>query len=409
MAGSASTVQRRTSAETTGVILDAALHSVAQEGVDRSTLPVVAKRAGTSIGPLYSRFDNTDDLLAALWTTELRGHLHTLFGHVGSWLRGDDATSGAWLERELTRPSPRSQALLETMATVRRYPYSGDAVVADATAAHRAFMAAVDPIPEATAGYALAAVCGALLLHPLLAPKARTEPADLLRIVRLLVAERAVADVETDLVVTLTSPRITGGGEVPDLFLNAALEVIGRGGFEHASSTRIARAAGLSASRVYAFFESKDALAAQALSAIVDQVVGVNALAFVGVDEATYRRMVLAAGRALCDPAAIPVRRLRMECVLAARHHPAIHADTRRAFDRAERTVAETFRRAAPSGSDAALHSSRGLWHLVRNFGFGIPPIHEATGALRADLDLAPLATALPDVYRIVVLEPLGL
>jgi len=409
MTGQAPPKIRRTSAETTELLLDAALQGVAEDGVDRSTLPVVAKRAGTSIGPLYSRFDNTDDLLAALWTAELRDHLLALFEHVAAWLVSGDAAAGTWLEREVTQPSTHSQALLETLAAVRRYPYSGDTVVRDATTAHRAFMEAVRPIPEVTAGYALAAVCGALFLHPLLSSEARTDTTDFLRIIRVLVTERPIADVTTDLVVTLPMPVVTGGDEVPDLFLNAALEVIGRGGYEHASSTRIARAAGLSASRVYAFFESKDQLAAQALHTIVDQVVGANALAFVGVDESTYRQMVLAAGRALCDPAATPVRRLRMECVLAARHHPEIHADTRRAFDRAERMVAETFRRVAPDGSDDALHSVRSLWHLVRNFGFGILPVHEASGALRPDLDLVPLAAALPEVYRVCVLDPLGL
>lgn len=409
MAARAPTEHRRTSAETTAVLLDAALHSVAEEGVDRSTLPHVAKRAGTSIGPLYSRFDNTDDLVAALWTTELRDHLQELFSRVAAWLVDADADAEAWLEREISRPSARSEALLEVIATVRRYPYSGDIVVADATAAHREFMAAALPIPEVTAGYALGAVCGAMFLHPLLAPKARSAPADLLRVVRDLTEARPAVDSTTDLVFTMPVPTIAGGDEVADIFMNAALEVIGRGGYEHASSTRIARAAGLSASRVYAHFESKDQLAARALSTIVDQVVGANALAFVGVDEATYRQMVVASGRALCDPTAIPVRRLRLECALAARHHPGIHADTRRAFDRAERSVTETFRAASPSGSDDALHAARTLWHLVRNFGFGILPLHEATGALRPDLDLAPLATALPVIYRTYVLDPLGL
>lgn len=250
MAGQPPTASRRSSAETTELLLDAALHSVAAEGSDRSTLPVVAKRAGTSIGPLYSRFDNTDDLLAALWTAGLRDHLHTSFTNVAAWLTVGDEDARSWLDREITRPSTRSQALIETLATVRRYPYSGDTVVADASAAHRAFVQAVRPIPEVTAGYALAAVFGAMFLHPLLAPKARTDAAELLRIVRLLVAERPRADVVTDLVVTVPVPTVTGSGEVPDLFLNAALEVIGRGGYEHASSTRIARAAGLSASRV---------------------------------------------------------------------------------------------------------------------------------------------------------------
>jgi len=167
--------------------------------------------------------------------------------------------------------------------------------------------------------------------------------------------------------------------------------VIARGGFEHASSNRIARAAGLSVSRVYRHFDSKHDLAAQALTATIDRIVGDNALAFVGVDRATYEQMVLAAGRALCDPAAVPVRRLRLECVLAARHHPEIHAEVRRAFDRAERTVTDRFRTLAPTGSDDALDSARSVWHLVRNFGFGVLALDEAAHVLTPALDVPPV------------------
>jgi AcrR family transcriptional regulator len=70
--------QRRTGSETTAVVLDAALATFAEDGVDRATLPRVAERAGTSIGPLYTRFDGTDDLVGALWGPQLRPTLERL-------------------------------------------------------------------------------------------------------------------------------------------------------------------------------------------------------------------------------------------------------------------------------------------------------------------------------------------
>lgn len=127
-----------------------------------------------------------------------------------------------------------------------------------------------------------------------------------------------------------------------------------------------------------------------------------------GVDRAIYEQMVLAAGLALCDPAAVPVRRLRLECVLAARHHPEIHAEVRRAFDRAERTVTDRFRTLAPTGSDDALDSARSVWHPARNFGFGVLALDEAAHVLDPALDVTPLAVALPRVYEEHVAGPLA-
>ncbi len=400
--------RRRSGADTTARIHTAALAAFAEEGVDRATLPRVAERTGTSIGPLYSRFDGTDDLLGAVWATDLRPALDRLLGLVAAWTTTGDPGAGAALQRDLARPPVAVQALLEAFAAVRRYPYSGEAITADATAAYRAYLDAVAPVPPVVAGYVLASLFGHVLLRPLLSPRARSDPARLLAVARDLARHAEPRPVHTDLEFTLPMPVISGAGEVPDVFLNAALEVIARGGFEHASSNRIARAAGLSVSRVYRHFESKHDLAAQALTATIDQIVGGNAIAFVGVDRATYEQMVLANGRALCHPAAAPVRRLRLECVLAARHHPEIHASVRRAFDRAEQAVADRFRDLAPRSSDDAQVSARTVWHLVRNFGFGVLPLDEATGVLDPGLDITPLAVALPRVYRDHVLGPLG-
>jgi len=405
---SAGPTPRRRGAETTEQILSAAVAEIAAEGVDRASLPRIAGRAGLSVGPLYSRFDDTDDLVAALWADRLRDRFDEFLRDAATWITSGDGDAGQRLHSELAGPSPTTVATLEVLATVRRYPYSADAVVADATRSFREFVAAVDPVPQATAGYALAAIVGEVLLHDLLPPSARAEPRALLDVARALTRPTDVEPVTPTLTTIIPMPTITSGGDVPNIFMNAALEVIARGGFEHASANRISRAAGLSASRVYEHFGSMHELAAEALTGIIDFLVGAKALAFVGVDRATYRQMVIAGGRALVDPESVPARRLRLECALAARHHPDIGATAREAFDRAERTVADSFRTLAPGGSDAALRNAQALWHLVRDFGFGVLPLHEAADALAPDVDLAPLASALPQVYEDFVLAPLG-
>lgn len=391
------------------LIHEAAVRTIAEVGVDGAALPKVAEHAGLSIGPLYSRFDNTDDLLSAVWTADLRDHFAALLDQVALLIAGAPSESLKLLELELSHPTTMTSATLEALATTRRYPYAGDHIRSDAKAMYAEYLEQVAPVPPVLAGYALSSVLGAMFLHPVLAPEARTRPSDLLGIIRSLTERRAVEPVSTELTITMPMPVIASGSAVPDAFLNASLEVIARGGFEHASASRIARAAGLPASRVYSFFASKHDLAARALGSIIDRIVGAQALVFIGLDRATYRQMVVASGRALCESGSLPVRRLRLECLLAARHHLDISETAREEFARAETSVSDLVHRFAPTVAPDGLRSAQCMWHLVRNFGFGVIVLDEAVPVLSADLDLAPLAVAMPQIYQDFIAGPIGI
>jgi AcrR family transcriptional regulator len=400
---------RRSGRDTASLIHRAAVLTIAELGVDGAALPRVAERAGLSIGPLYSRFDNTDDLLSAVWSTELRDHFSTLTDAVSRWINGAPTDPNGLLITEMSEPSATTAATLEALAAARRYPYAGDQIRSDAAAAYASFLGSVAPVPPVLAGYSLASILGSMLLHPVLAPTARTRTADLLDIIRSLTEPRPVEDVQTDLTFPMPMPVISSGATIPDTFLNATLDVIARGGFEHASTSRIARAAGLPASRVYAHFESKHQLAAQALGSIIDRIVGAAALAFVGADRGTYQQMVIASGRGLCDPGSLAVRRLRLECLLAARHHHDIEETARDGFDRAEHAVVDLVHRFAPTGGHEMVHSAQTMWHLVRNFGFGVIVLDEAASVLGPDLDLLPLAMSMPQLYHEYIAGPVGI
>ncbi|HET9730149.1 MAG TPA: TetR family transcriptional regulator, partial [Acidimicrobiia bacterium] len=50
-------------------ILDAALHEVDAVGVDALAMTAVARRAGLTTGAVYSRYESSGEVAAALWTT----------------------------------------------------------------------------------------------------------------------------------------------------------------------------------------------------------------------------------------------------------------------------------------------------------------------------------------------------
>src|ERR1700690_102864 len=57
------------------VILDAGSDEIVAVGVDRLTMSAVARRAGLTTGALYSRYENSGELAAAIWTARVRdGH-----------------------------------------------------------------------------------------------------------------------------------------------------------------------------------------------------------------------------------------------------------------------------------------------------------------------------------------------
>lgn len=383
-------------------ILDAGIAVLAEQGVDACSLPRVAERAGLTTGPLYSRFDGHDDLLAALWEARLATVLDRFLDACGGWLAGTATEADPGFVAALDRPTEADRALVELLAGIRRYPYAAEQVRADASTAYTRYLAATAPIAPVLAGYAAATGLGRILLAPLLDRSSRGTAVEVLTILRDLAHTDGPEPVDPGYTVTHALPVVEAGDPVTDGFLNAALRVIARGGYDRASASRIAREAGLSVSRAYAVFTSKQELAARALSAILEEIANRQAR-FVGVDRESYQGLVLASGRALCDPASLPVRRLQLECVLAGRHHEELRTPLRGAFDGARRELEHRVREAAtaPRTPDtSAVEGANAMWHVLRDFGFGVLVLEEAVGVLSDPPPFGPLAVGLPQIYE---------
>src|SRR3954468_14366097 len=59
--------KQQRSLETLNRLLDAAERVLEEEGLDAATVPVIAKRAGVSVGVVYRRFPNKDALIRGVY------------------------------------------------------------------------------------------------------------------------------------------------------------------------------------------------------------------------------------------------------------------------------------------------------------------------------------------------------
>lgn len=389
---------RRSGATTTESLLSAALEVIAESGLDAASLPAIAKRANVSTGPLYNRFDGTDDVVLAIWPSTIAPVLRTVADQLAAWLITDDGEPPTALCDTLRHPEPEAEALVETMSAVRRFPYAADVIRDDCAALVHHYTLRTASLPPALSLYALAAVLGEVLIARVTPARRRSSPQLFLHTVRDLTRARAPLIAHADGFEPLQMPVITSESATTDDFLNAALVVIARGGFDRASAHRIARQAGHSVSHSYAHFSSKHKLTAAALGEIIDQVVGPRVLAFIGIDEAAAQRLVLMASQALCDDATRQVRRLRLECVLAARHYDDLRQTFADALDRADATVS-TRLSAELDATPTQVQRLTCQWHIIRAFTFGALALDEAAGILTPDLDPAPLAAAMPRLF----------
>src|SRR5262245_20456118 len=87
-------------------ILEAALREVDGVGVDGLAMTAVARRAGLTTGALYSRYESTGEVAAALWTTVVsEQHFALLDGAVESLVNDNRSIPLDAVADELSTPS----------------------------------------------------------------------------------------------------------------------------------------------------------------------------------------------------------------------------------------------------------------------------------------------------------------
>ena len=306
-------------------LLEAALDEIAAVGIDRLGMSGVARRAGLTTGALYGRYENVHELAAAVWTARVSdAQFAFVDGAIRAFVDHDPGVSIDDIMRELAAPSRETIAALELMSMSRRIDELEEVVRPDLDVWMKDWSAAPrsrGPRRRAHVMFTLGSLWG-VLLHAIPGARSIDWTPTFARLARSFDQEFAAP---TDRLVAerMRAVRAEIGDRAQNDLIDSVAAIAARVGFERATASRIARRAGLTSGAIYARYDTKDELLAQAVEVLLAQRFADDLLAnqhlFTATDVGSATAEVIAGylSRPRRD-----WRSFRIEAQLASRHRP---------------------------------------------------------------------------------------
>ena len=302
-------------------LLDAMVAETVQHGLDNLQSARVAKTAGLTTGALYSRYENADEMLVALWQERVRtpflAHLREVVQYVQGHLPADHP-----ITRAVERPGPLLQLGAEFLVIAQRNDTVSEVVTPAvvATLDDLGLNGSCDPLAGAVV--MVGACAGLGTVYRSFITPANSGWASSLRSLRAAAARATVVS-HTHHTADVPPEPINTGNPVRDELLTSAKRVVARVGFRAATVTRIARRAGFSTSAIYQLWPDKETMLDEAIHEVSVMDYGQNSraksLAFTssrgdfGFTDSWYFGM-MPSRKARLD--------FRMECIIASRYRP---------------------------------------------------------------------------------------
>ncbi|TRZ74351.1 MAG: TetR/AcrR family transcriptional regulator [Actinobacteria bacterium] len=321
---------KRTTANT-AAILKALTQEATAVGLDGIAASSIARRAGLTTGAIYSRFENNDEMLIALWEVNIRERFSQHIAETIEYIIGQDEGG---ISPELISRIERPPAVLglgaEFLVVAQRNEVVGEVVVPQFSKWLRDAGLNKNATPIECAGAALGAsiAIGSILRSFITSSNPNMGP-----VLRGLRNAYKGARPTTSSLSVISLPQIAAntGNEVRDALINATSEVMSRTGFTNATISRIARKSGITSGSIYNVYVDKEELMNDAVSNLLKSTQTQNLTAKqdassehhpnFGLTESfqfgllTERRTWL---------------RFRQECTIATRHHRTTHREMRK-------------------------------------------------------------------------------
>lgn len=366
--------RRRSDAERNDQLLwDAGLLLLCERGPDRISALELARSAGLTTGAVYSRYENTAEVLVGLWQHRIAGPLHEflttaveVLTAAPGWERGDEEVIADLI---FDHSSPLRAGVSMLIATPR-IPELAEYVIPEIQGWLREFGVSDDVHDLASLPIlnAISAALGTLYF----ASASMYSLKDLRRNVLAVqyanqmtgfeqTARRGFADLPP---ITVQPPfdfTVTSDNPIRDALVNAAAQVIARAGTEHATTQRISRAAKVPPSALFSEYHNRQALFHDVAIRLLEQIYSESRYnAIYGIESgseptqpvasnydddrlAMYRHSLVTTAAnntvSLLSDVGKTHRRLRLEFQLAAIHHDDIRAVLQQ-ID--QRTIAES-------------------------------------------------------------------
>jgi AcrR family transcriptional regulator len=305
-------------------LLEAALDEIAAVGVDGLGMSGVARRAGLTTGALYGRYENVNELAAAVWTARVRDeHFRFLDTAVRCLVDADSTAALADVVRELSSPSRTTLAAIELLATAHRVDELEEVVTPDISAWLTGWGAAPRARQRrrrAQVVFTIGSLWG-VLLHAI--PRDRpVEWEPVFARVGRSYAQSYDAPTSRFTAERAGPVRAKVGDASHRALVDSVLAITARVGFVRATTSRIARRANLTSGAIYARYHNKDELLAQAIEVLLAQRLAddleANTYLFTAPDVGSATAAVIGG---YLGPARRDWRIFRVEAQIAARHH----------------------------------------------------------------------------------------
>jgi AcrR family transcriptional regulator len=248
-------------------LLDAMVTETVEFGLDDLRSSRVADNAGLTTGSLYSRYENADEMLIALWQERIRTPFLQHLRDTVQYVQGTHPLQHAVI-RSIEKPSPLLRLGAEFLVVAQRNDTIGEVVAPAITSTldDLGLNERCDPLTGAIVMVAASAAVGTTF-RSFISP---TNPGWGATLTSL----RAAASRATPLRFTAplgdTAPEpINTGNPVRDELLMSAKRVVARVGFKNATVTRIARRAGFSTSAIYQLWPDKESMLDEAINAVL--------------------------------------------------------------------------------------------------------------------------------------------
>ena len=340
-------VVRRATSERSTRNAAAVMKALTQEAIDRGLDGIatssIAKRAGLTTGAVYSRYENNDEMLIALWESVIAPALAAHVRDTIDAVISPSAQPSHELVTQIEKPSRLLSLGAEFVVMAQRNEVVGEVVIAEvgkwlhdaglntkSTSITRAGVAlgASIAIGSILRSYVTGSNPGMRMIidgihNAYLVAKPTSKP-------RKTVAPKPI--------------RSATGSPLRDALIDATAEVMSKTGFTGATISRIARKSGVTSGSIYNFYPDKEALMNDAVSELMRTTQRQN------LDSKRTASSAKEPNFGLTDSfdfGLIPDRRtwlrFRQECIIATRHHKKTHKELRKVVAEQEEAMAMSF------------------------------------------------------------------
>lgn len=386
------------------LFLDAGLELLRERGPDRMAALELARSAGLTTGAVYARYENPAEIMVGLWQQRIATPMRMFLENSLSALIDGSEEANAAVMRALTNPSGPLRPGASILLASPRIPQLAEVVGPDLRRWSDEFgLDTSDTADRAHRTAVVSATLGSLVFAT--ADMLSLEDWNFLRQwANRALNHSAVGRFPLPEPLPLPEVRVETGDPARDALVNGAARVIANGGLELATTQRIARAADLTTSELFALYRTRSELFADVADRLLSHLFGQFRTVAPPVHDhdrsSTWQQRFLTERlgefRWLLASENAQPRLLRLEFHLAALHDD----DIGDALRRVDRTVNENI--ATTVATDFGLDRGvllRGL-RMLRSTGLGSILLQELLGDLgQLDLRYAyePLVSILED------------